>query len=108
MFPAGIGEDPEPSYGNSPLAHLLRHDTVYGPFPGDVAFDAGALYVDGHEIPVSHERLPSGLPWAQLGADVVLECTGKFRARDALKVVLTAAPVPALPQHETEQVPIGV
>ena len=81
------------------LAHLLRHDTVYGPFPGDVDFGAGALYVDGHEIPVFHEPLPAALPWVQLGAEVVLECTGKFRGREdagghleagATKVIISA------------------
>ena len=81
------------------LAHLLRHDTVYGPFPGDVDFGAGALYVDGHEIPVFHEPLPAALPWVQLGAEVVLECTGKFRRREdagghleagATKVIISA------------------
>jgi glyceraldehyde 3-phosphate dehydrogenase len=65
------------------LAHLLRHDTVYGPFPGHVAVRGAALVVDGVEIPVFSELDPGGLPWHGLGAEVVLECTGKFRARAA-------------------------
>jgi len=64
------------------LAHLLRHDTVYGPFPGDIQAGPGALFVDGVEIPVFREEYPRDLPWGGLGADVVLECTGKFRARE--------------------------
>jgi glyceraldehyde 3-phosphate dehydrogenase len=64
------------------LAHLLKHDTIYGPFPGNVALRGDALVVDGIEIPVYSELDPSAIPWHALGADVVLECTGKFRTRD--------------------------
>jgi glyceraldehyde 3-phosphate dehydrogenase len=65
------------------LAHLLRHDTVYGPLPVDVVVDGEALVVDGTRIPVFHEELPSSIPWKSVGAEVVLECTGKFRTREA-------------------------
>jgi glyceraldehyde 3-phosphate dehydrogenase len=64
------------------LAHLLRHDTVYGPFPGRVEVDGEALVVDGETIPVFHAARPSDIPWASVGAEVVLECTGKFRRRE--------------------------
>ena len=68
------------------LAHLLRHDTVYGPFPGTVETDGRALVVDGVEIPVTAIGDPAALPWATARVDVVLECSGKFRARaDAAK-----------------------
>ena len=68
------------------LAHLLRHDTVYGPFPGTVETDGRALVVDGVEIPVTAIADPAALPWATARVDVVLECSGKFRARaDAAK-----------------------
>jgi glyceraldehyde 3-phosphate dehydrogenase len=74
------------------LAHLLKHDTVYGPFPGSVAVRAGALVVDGVEIPVSSKLDPAELPWEELQAEVVLECTGKFRTRsDAAKHILAGA-----------------
>jgi glyceraldehyde 3-phosphate dehydrogenase len=63
------------------LAHLLRHDSVYGPFPGAVETADGALVVDGVEIPVLAEASPAALPWDELGVDVVLEATGRFRAR---------------------------
>ena len=65
------------------LAHLLRHDTVYGPFPGAVVVEEGALVVDGTRIPVFAETAPEAIPWLDVGAEVVLECTGKFRTRDA-------------------------
>ena len=68
------------------LAHLLRHDTVYGPFPGTVETDGATLVVGGVEIPVTAISDPAALPWSTAGVDVVLECSGKFRARaDAAK-----------------------
>ena len=63
------------------LAHLLRHDSVYGPFPGAVEVDGSALVVDGVEIPVYAFGDPGELPWAAAEVDVVLECTGRFRSR---------------------------
>jgi glyceraldehyde 3-phosphate dehydrogenase (phosphorylating) len=74
------------------LAHLLRHDTVYGPFPGEVLVREDRLVVNGVEIPVSSKLDPLDLPWDELGADVVLECTGKFRSRaDAAKHIVAGA-----------------
>jgi glyceraldehyde 3-phosphate dehydrogenase len=74
------------------LAHLLRHDTVYGPFPGEVVVHGEVLVVNGVAIPVSSKLDPIDLPWAELHADVVLECTGKFRTRsDAAKHIVAGA-----------------
>jgi glyceraldehyde 3-phosphate dehydrogenase len=63
------------------LAHLLRHDSVYGPFPGSVEVAESALVVDGVEIPVTALTDPGELPWAAAEVDVALECTGRFRSR---------------------------
>jgi glyceraldehyde 3-phosphate dehydrogenase len=63
------------------LAHLLRHDSVYGPFPGSVEVLDGALRVDGREIPVFAETDPAALPWGDIGAEVVIESSGFFRDR---------------------------
>ncbi|MES1247328.1 MAG: type I glyceraldehyde-3-phosphate dehydrogenase [Actinomycetota bacterium] len=63
------------------LAELLAHDTVYGAFPAEVIGEESAIVVDGHRIPVFAEREPSELPWDELGVEVVLECTGKFKSR---------------------------
>ena len=60
------------------LAHLLRHDSVYGPFPGTVEVLDGAIRVDGREIPVFAETDPAALPWSDVGAGVVIESTGLF------------------------------
>ena len=68
------------------LAHLLTYDTVYGRFPGTVTAADGVILVDGHEIMTPMEKDPAALPWAALGVDVVIESTGRFRARaDAAK-----------------------
>jgi glyceraldehyde 3-phosphate dehydrogenase len=63
------------------LAQLLKHDTVYGPFPGQVGATDDALVIDGRTIPVPGETDPALLPWCELGAEVVIESTGHFRAR---------------------------
>src|SRR3954453_15998589 len=63
------------------LAHLLRHDSVYGPFPGTVEVLDGAIRVDGLEIPVFAETDPAALPWGDVGAEVVIESSGHFRDR---------------------------
>ena len=68
------------------LAYLLRHDTVYGPFPGVVEATEDALIVDGRRIEAPSIPDPAALPWRELGVDVVVESTGRFRARaDAAK-----------------------
>jgi glyceraldehyde 3-phosphate dehydrogenase len=68
------------------IAHLLAHDSVYGPFPGEVELSEGALFVDGVRIELPGQSDPPTLPWAELGVDVVIESTGRFRARaDAVK-----------------------
>ena len=65
------------------LAHLLKYDSVLGPFPGQVEATEGALVIDGNELRVFAERDPSALPWGDVGAEVVIESTGLFTDRDA-------------------------
>src|SRR5688500_2805182 len=67
------------------LAYLLKYDTVYGRYHRAVAAADGALIVDGRRIAVFAERDPADLPWADLGVDLVLECTGVFKTEDDLK-----------------------
>jgi glyceraldehyde 3-phosphate dehydrogenase len=69
------------------LGHLLKYDSVFGPFPGgEVSVEDGALIVNGTEIKVLAERDPAALPWGDLGVDVVIESTGFFTKRaDAAK-----------------------
>jgi len=68
------------------LAHLLKYDSNYGPFPGTVEHTDDAIIVDGREVKVLGETDPAALPWADLGAEVVIESTGRFTKRpDAAK-----------------------
>jgi glyceraldehyde 3-phosphate dehydrogenase len=72
------------------LAYLMRYDTVYGRYPGEVRSEPGALVIDGTRIPVLAEPEPEKLPWRALGVDLVLECTGIFRSEEHLYKHLTA------------------
>jgi glyceraldehyde 3-phosphate dehydrogenase len=68
------------------LAHLLKYDTVYGPFPGNVEVVEGGIVVDGARIETPTALDPGSLPWKELEVDVVIESSGHFRARaDAAK-----------------------
>jgi glyceraldehyde 3-phosphate dehydrogenase len=68
------------------LGHLLKYDSVFGPFPGEVIVGDGSLTVNGNEVKVLAERDPAALPWGDLGVDVVIESTGFFTKRaDAAK-----------------------
>ena len=71
-------------------AHLLRFDTVHGPFSGTVECDKESLTVNGDRIAVSAIRNPAELPWKSLNIDVVFECTGLFTSRDKASAHLTA------------------
>ena len=81
-------------------AHLLRHDSVHGPFTGTVKTFKNAIDIGRGRIQVTAERDPAKLPWAKLNVDVALECTGFFNSREAAaqhleagaKRVLVSAP----------------
>jgi glyceraldehyde 3-phosphate dehydrogenase len=62
-------------------AHLTRYDSVHGKFPGEVHVDGDAMVVNGDRIRVFAERDPAKLPWGEVGADFVLECTGLFTSK---------------------------
>ena len=64
------------------LAHLLKYDSVHGRFDADVKADGGDIVVDGDRFKVMAEKDPAKLPWKDLGAEVVIEATGKFRDRE--------------------------
>ena len=65
------------------LAHLLEFDSTYSRFSQHVEFDDHALIVGGKRIAVLAERDPAAIDWGALGADLVVESTGKFRTREA-------------------------
>ncbi|MBY6272033.1 MAG: glyceraldehyde-3-phosphate dehydrogenase [Caldibacillus debilis] len=81
------------------LAHLLKYDSVHGTLDKEVTVDGDSFIVDGHRVKVLAERDPAQLPWKELGVDIVVESTGRFRKREdaakhleagAKKVVITA------------------
>ncbi len=81
------------------LAHLLEFDSTYGRLAVPVGYTADSIIVDGAQVKVMSHRDPADIDWGDLGAEVVIESTGKFRARDdaarhikggARKVVLSA------------------
>ena len=85
----------EPDY----LAYMLQYDSVHGRFKGDVSVEGNTLIVNGKKIRLTQERDPAALKWNEVGADVVLECTGIFLdkagadkhiAAGAKKVIISA------------------
>jgi len=87
---------------NATLAHLLKYDSAYGRFPGEVSHDADHLIVDGRKVRATAIKDPAELPWAELGVDIVVESTGIFTKREkaalhlkaGAKKVLISAPSP--------------
>ncbi|MFA5736975.1 MAG: type I glyceraldehyde-3-phosphate dehydrogenase [Candidatus Paceibacterota bacterium] len=92
------------------LVYLLKYDSAYGQFDGQIKFEEGELIVDGKIVRFVQEKDPTNLPWAELGVDVVLESTGVFETyakskahldAGARKVVISAPvkdePVPGIP-----------
>ncbi len=71
-------------------AHLTRYDTVHGRFRGEVLVDGDNMIVNGDKIRVVSNRDPSQLPWAELGVDVVHECTGFFTSKEKASAHLKA------------------
>jgi len=72
------------------LAHLLRYDSILGPYPGTIELEDDGLVVDGKKVIVKAERDPEDLGWGDLGVDVVLESTGLFTKRAGAAKHLTA------------------
>ena len=84
---------------NETLAYLLKYDSNYGKFPGEISFDNDNLIVDGEKIQATSIRNPEELPWGEMGVDIVIESTGHFTSREgaskhlqagAKKVIITA------------------
>ena len=65
-------------------AHLLKYDSVHGPWDKEVSFSENALFADGRKIPYTQHENPADIPWAENGATAVAECSGAFKAREDL------------------------
>ncbi|NGM61731.1 type I glyceraldehyde-3-phosphate dehydrogenase [Sphingobacterium sp. SGG-5] len=74
----------------STLAHLLKYDSVHGPFPGEISSDDTYIYVNGVAIKIFCERSPLNLPWESLGIDLVIESTGLFTTKEKAQMHLKA------------------
>jgi glyceraldehyde-3-phosphate dehydrogenase type I len=68
------------------MAHLTRYDSTHGRFSGSVAHDSGALWIEGDPIAVFHQKKIIGLPWADLGVDLVMECSGHWIRRQDVEI----------------------
>lgn len=76
----------EPEY----LAYMLKYDSVHGRFDGDVSVVDGNLVVNGKTIRITAERDPADLKWDEVGADLIIECTGFFLTKDSCQAHLDA------------------
>ena len=81
------------------LAHVFKYDSVHGQYPGTVKAEGNSIVIDGTAIPVTAEREPANLPWADRKAEIVVESTGLFTDREkaaahikagAKKVIISA------------------
>src|ERR1035437_6144411 len=82
----GINDLLEPDY----LAHMLQFDSVHGRFQGDIAVEGNTLIVNGKKIRLSAVKDPAELKWGEVGADIVIECTGLFLTKEAAQKHITA------------------
>ena len=82
------------------MVHLLKYDSTYGPFDGNVEVKGERVFVDGKEVKFTLYSNPGDIPWADMGVDVVVDSTGAFRSKEAVlphiekggakKVIITA------------------
>ena len=81
------------------MVYMIKHDTIHGPFKGDVYADGGSLVVNGKKVRVFNEKDPAQIPWGECGVEYVLECSGVFTTMEtasahlqggAKKVVISA------------------
>jgi glyceraldehyde 3-phosphate dehydrogenase len=82
----GINDLVEPEY----MAYMLKYDSTHGRFNGSIDVKDGNLIVNGQTIRVTAEKDPANLKWDEVGAEVVLECTGLFLTRDTAEKHITA------------------
>lgn len=91
----------EPAGGLEAAAHLLTFDSVHGRWDRNVSAEGEQLWIDDQALSFSERRAPGEIPWQELGVEIVLECSGKFRTPELLapyfaqgvRKVIVAAPV---------------
>lgn len=93
------------------LAHLLKYDSVHGKFDGTIIAEEQSITVNNVKYKIYAEKDPANLPWKELGIDIVVECTGRFRKREDLNKHLTAGAkkvVLSVPAAKAEDVDMTV
>ena len=94
------------------MAYVIKYDSVHGKFNGEVSSKDGYLIVNGKQIKVTNHKNPSDIPWFELGAEYIIDCTGIFldeesaaaHLRNGAKKVILSAP----PKDETPMYVMGV
>jgi glyceraldehyde 3-phosphate dehydrogenase len=86
MQVVGINDLLDPEY----LAYMLKYDSVHGNFDGDISVDGHTMIVNGNKIRLTAERDPANLAWGDVGADLVLECTGFFLTTESCQAHIDA------------------
>ena len=90
------------------MAYVIKYDSVHGKFKGEVSTKDGHLIVNGKQIQVTNHKNPADIPWAQLGAEYIIDCTGIFLDgvsaaahinNGAKKVILSAPPKDDTPMY---------
>ncbi len=82
----GINDLLDPDY----LAYMLKYDSVHGNFPGDIAVDGHTMIVNGKSIRLTAEKDPANLKWNEIGADLIIECTGFFLTEESCQKHIAA------------------
>ncbi len=72
------------------MVYMIKHDTIHGPFKGEVREENGDLILDGHRIKVYNEKDPAQIPWGEVGVEYVLECSGVFTTTETASAHLQA------------------
>lgn len=72
------------------LAYMLKYDSVHGRFNGDISVDNGSMIVNGKKIRLTAERDPANLKWNEVGADIVIDCTGFFLTKESCEAHIKA------------------
>lgn len=90
------------------LAYLFKYDSVHGRYPGKVEVKDGNLIVDGKKIRVTAEKNPEDLKWDEVGATIVLDCTGVFKEMDSASAHLKAGAKKVILSAPSKTVPMFV
>ena len=90
------------------LAYLLKFDSVHGRFPGSISVEKDNLIINGQKIRVTAERNPENLQWDEVGAEIVIDCTGVFKEKDKAESHLKAGAKKVVISAPSKSVPMFV